>query len=141
MNCLVMLALALAALLVTCLSAGGVAPPAPWPCAFTYQPLFCAKRLAGSVIQSRNHTSLPKCCALCTTNPSCKGWTLDNTGVSPAVCYLLARVGDPATGHSAKGCTSGAPPPPPPLPPGPPPPGAMSVLFIAVDDLRYVRAR
>lgn len=77
---------------------------------------------------------------LCSSTANCTAyeWTyLNNTrGRLPSSCYLASgtpNVKKPVH-PSQSDCVISTPPPPPPLPPAPP--GAISVLYILVDDLR-----
>jgi hypothetical protein len=79
------------------------------------------------------------CCNQCVATAKCTSWQWNyaNNTYTPKVCYLISgpRPAIKTPVHPAqKLCTVSAPPPPPPLPPAPP--GAVSVLYVLVDDLR-----
>eukprot|EP00041_Stephanoeca_diplocostata_P031043 m.956842 g.956842 ORF g.956842 m.956842 type:complete len:627 (+) comp23875_c1_seq9:119-1999(+) len=96
----------------------------------------------GTNFTSKFHTNNPgDCCLACQKAPAqCDAWQWNypnNTVIdSREICSLIKGAPSIKIPHhpDQTECVISMPPPPPPLPPAPP--GAISVLYILVDDLR-----
>ncbi len=96
-----------------------------------------------TAIKKTTAESAADCCGACLATASCASWTM--IGEAGENCHLKPGVPTNSERQHQPACTSGVardnptplPPQPPPTPPAPPtPPGALSVLFIVIDDLR-----
>jgi hypothetical protein len=96
-----------------------------------------------TAIAKTHADSADACCAACLADASCASWTMIGEGGEN--CHLKPGVPQDTERQHAPACTSGVarsnpapqPPQPAPAPAAPPaPPGALSVLFMVIDDLR-----